>query len=227
MALTRYVADAAQIGAGDTVVDVGCGYGATARLLADERGAHVTGLTLSKAQARRAAPTPGVRILVRDWLDNGLFNARFDAAIAIESLSHMPDKPKAFAELARVVKRGGRVVIVDWLTCDAPGAARRRLLLRPICEEGHLPSMHSSAEYAALLDDAGFTVDRTEDLTDRAARTWSVVARRLPVALATDERLRRRVLRSGELRFGLSLVRIPLAYRLGAMRLGLLAGVRR
>ena len=294
VAMARYVADAAGVSAGSSVVDVGCGYGAVARLLARERLASVVGLTLSAAQAaagraasphgsspaaehaaspqdsspapghaaspqdsslaaghaaspqdaspsaatsprapfpeagasRGAASAPGVSLLVRDWLANGLDDAAFDAAIAIESLSHMPDKPRAFAELGRVVRPGGRVAIVDWLTRESPGPLETRLLLRPICEEGHLPSMHSMGEYAALLRSSGFAVDRAEDLTARAARTWSVVIARLVPLVARDRRLLGALLRSGEARFGLSLLRIPLAYRLGSMRLGLLAAQR-
>ena len=227
VALSRLVADAADVEPGDAVVDVGCGYGATARLLAAERGATVTGLTLSRAQAAAARDAENVKVLVRDWLANGLFDDRYDKAIAIESLSHMPDKPRAFAELGRGVRPGGRVVVVDWLTRDRPGRLETRTLLRPICAEGHLPSMHSSREYEELLRAAGFDVDRVEDLTARAARTWSVVARRLAPLLVKDHALRRRLLRSSEVRFALSLARIPAAYRVGAMRLGLLAGQRR
>jgi tocopherol O-methyltransferase len=226
VALARHVADVAAVARGAEVVDVGCGYGATARLLARERGAAVTGLTLSRAQVSAAPAADNVSLLVRDWLANGLFSGRYDAAIAIESLSHMPDKPRAFAELGRVVKPGGRVVVVDWLTSERPSRLERGLLLRPICEEGHLPSMHSAPEYAALLREAGFAVDRVEDLTARAARTWAVVVRRLVPLLVRDGGLRRRLLRSSEVRFALSLGRIPLAYRLGSMRLGLLAGTR-
>ena len=226
-ALARRVADAAAIGAGDAVVDVGCGYGATSRLVAAERGARMTGLTLSAAQAAAAPPADGVELLVRDWLANDLPDAAFDAAIAIESLSHMPDKPRAFAELGRVVRPDGRVALVDWLTREAPRRAETRLLLRPICEEGHLPSMHSATEYEELLEAAGLTVVAFEDLSSRAWRTWTVVLRRLLPLLARDRRLLRELLRSPERIFALSLLRIPVAYRLGSMRLGLLVAERR
>jgi tocopherol O-methyltransferase len=227
IALTRHVAAAARIGPGDRVVDVGCGYGATARMLARERGAHVTGLTLSAAQARARPPAERVELLVRDWLDNRLPDAAFDAAVSIEAISHMPDKPRAFAELGRVVRPGGRVVIVDWLTRERPSPHEVRRLLRPICEEGHLPSLHAPSEYEALLREAGFAPQGYEDLSVRAARTWTVVARRLPFVLARDPRLTARLLRSPDRVFALSLARIPLAYRVGAMRLGVFVATRR
>jgi tocopherol O-methyltransferase len=223
-ALAERVAAEAGIRAGSDVVDVGCGYGATARLLARDRGATVTGLTLSAAQAAAAPPQPGVTLLVRDWLENGLDDAAFDAAIAIESLSHMPDKPRVFAELARVVRPGGRVVIVDWLAREQPGAAERRLLLDPICREGRLPELHPVSDYERLLRRAGFTVTGVDDVSKRAARTWTVVAQRLPGVLARDPRLL--ALAWPERAFLPSLARIPIALRTGAMRLVLLVAER-
>ena len=228
VALAEHVAGAAGIGAGDEVFDVGCGYGATARLLAG-RGARVTGFTLSAAQAAAAPPTDGVELLVRSWLENGMEDASADAAIAIESLSHMTDKPRAFAELARVVRPGGRVAIVDWLTRERPGPVERRMLLDPICREGHLPSMHPASEYATWLREEGLAVVGFEDLSARAWRTWAVVARRMAALPAHDPALLRELLsaRNPDRRFGFSLARIPIALRSGAMRLGMLVAERR
>ena len=223
-ALAERVAEEASVRAGDAVVDVGCGYGATARLLARDRGATVTGLTVSAGQAAAAPAAPGVTILVRDWLDNGLPGGAFDAAIAIESLSHMADKPRAFAELGRVVRPGGRVVVVDWLARERPRAIERRLLLDPICREGRIPSLHTAGEYAELLRASGLAVSAVDDLTRRAVRTWAVVARRLPGVLARDPRLLAAAW--PERSFLPSLARIPVAERLGTMRLGLLVAQR-
>jgi tocopherol O-methyltransferase len=228
-ALTREVARRLDLAPGDRVVDVGCGYGATARLLAAEHAATVTGLTLSSAQAAAAPPAPGVELLVRSWLRNGLPDGGFDAAVAIESLSHMTDRGRAFAELGRVVRPGGRLVVVDWLAGSPVRRLERRALLEPICAEGRLPGLSTASAYARLLEDAGFDLTHAEDLSDRVWRTWPVVGRRLAVRLARSRETRRALLGRGnpERRFALSLVRIPIAYRTGAMRLVLLAGRRR
>lgn len=214
-------------GGGARVCDVGCGYGGTARVLRETRGAEVTGLTVSRAQfayASERAGEGGLRFHCRDWLANELPASSFDAVIAIESLSHMADKARAFRECARVVGPGGRVVVCDWLAGETPSRVQRQAFLEPICREGRLPSLATAREYKALAQEAGLRVERFEDLSGRVGRTWLICLRRLGRRLAVDPEARRFLLgpRNPDRAFALSMVRIPLAYRTGAMRLGVL-----
>jgi tocopherol O-methyltransferase len=234
LALSRRVADAAHIGADTRVVDVGCGYGATARWLAEERGARVVGLTLSAAQAevarsrrvRAGAPVPEIR--VADWLHNDLPDASFDAVIAIESSTHMPDRPRVFGEMARVLVPGGRLAAVIWMAGDAPRPWQVRHLLEPICREGRLFGMGSATENELWARDAGFGEIRVEDLSAQVTRTWVIVAQRLVRGLLRDPRYRAFLFDSTarERLFAVTIGRIWLAYRTGAMRLGLLSATR-
>jgi hypothetical protein len=75
--------------------------------------------------------------------------------LAIESLSHMVDKQHAFAEAARVLRAGGRRVLVDWMSCDAPSRLQRRAPLAPIVREGRLPSLCTSGDYSEYAGGAG------------------------------------------------------------------------
>lgn len=192
-ALVELVADAARIGPGTRVCDVGCGYGASARLLAGERGALVTGLTLSGAQARYAhsRERPGVTVLQRDWLRNELPDACFDAVIAIESISHMPQRARVFAEAHRVLATGGRLVVLDWLAPQRPRHWQQRTLLEPICREGHLPSLDSLRGYGELCSCAGFSDVRGRDISRHVWRTWPIVLGRGVRRLGHDAELRR------------------------------------
>jgi tocopherol O-methyltransferase len=210
------------------VVDIGCGYGETARRLAAMRGVDVTGLTVSAAQAGYAATRPvtggRVEILVRDWLANGLPDGGFDRAYAIESSEHMPDKQRFFDEAFRVLRPGGVFGIYAWLSKTAPKPWEVRHLLEPICREGRLPGMGDEAEYRAMAEAAGFRVELVSDISDRVRRTWSICLRRVVGKLATEARYRRFLMeRSAENRvFALTLGRLLLAYRTRSMRYCLL-----
>lgn len=231
--LVRLAAEEAHVRTGTRVCDVGCGYGATARLLAREVGAEVVGVTLSRAQCERAhaLARPGDRVCVRlgDWLENDLESASFDAALAIESTEHMTDKPRCFAEIRRVLRPGGRAVVAAWLAAERPRPWHVRHLLEPICREGRLPSMGSETDYRGLLDRADLAIERFHDLTARVARTWSVCARRAVLRLAVDPRARAYALgRIGRNRVFLKTVfRIRAAYATGAMRYGMFAAIAR
>ena len=224
-ALADRVIGAAGLDTTSRVVDIGCGYGATAHRAAVTTGAHVTGLTLSAEQAAvardRAVPdsVPRPEIRVRDWLANGLPDAAFDAAWAVESTTHMPDRPRVFAEVARVLKPGGRFVLCVWAVSDGPAPWHVRHLLEPICREGRLAGMGTMDENRAWIESAGLVVEREEDWSRVVAPTWTIVARRVLRGLATDERYRRAVVR-GEGVFALTVPRLVLAFRTGAMRYG-------
>lgn len=229
--LVDHVADALALRAGEAVVDVGAGYGATARHLAARRGVRITGFTVSSSQHAYAVQRDGAdctnpKMVLRDWHTNRLPSDSVDAVLAIESTEHMEDLPLALSEMRRVLRPGGRLAVCAWLTADAPPAWQRRLLTEPIRREGRLVTMGNEAEIAGLLRDSGFAGVTFEDLTVGVRRTWSICLRRLAGRLATDARYRRYALRAtnGERVFAATMVRILTAYHVGAMRYGLFLG---
>ena len=225
-ALVRLVEERLDLRPGQDVCDVGCGYGATAADLAARRGVSVLGLTVSAAQERvaRARAVAAFACLHRDWLDNRLPDASFDRVYAIESSEHMVDKQRFFTEAARVLRPGGRLVVCAWLAGDAARPWEVRHLLAPICVEGRLPSMGTRADYEELAARAGLVLVGHEDIGRQVRRTWAICLRRLAVRLVTDRDVRRlatsRTTRSRD--FLLSLPRLLVALRTGAMRYGVL-----
>jgi tocopherol O-methyltransferase len=227
-ALSAAVADKLQLAPGQSVCDVGCGYGGTSRLLADRWGCEVTGLTLSGAQIAYAAsahPRANPKLMQQDWLENDFPNAGFDAVLSIESSEHMVDKPRFFAEVARTLKPGGRFANCVWLSSEKPSPAAVNHLLEPICREGRLPSMGSESEYRAMMADAGLRVTSFEDLTPYVWRTWWLCLTRAAKGILTERSYRAFLLdpRNSDRSFAITLLRILWAYRSGAMRYGLFA----
>ena len=189
----------------------------------------VTGLTISQEQHARAEQRTGsVRFLLRDWLHNDLAEQSFDGAYAIESTEHMSDKERCFAEAHRVTKPGGKLVICAWLASESARSWEIRHLLEPICREGQLPGMGTREEYVDFAARAGFELLSFEDISRQVRRTWDICLLRLMKRLATDSSYRKLVT-SSETRnrsFALSLPRLMLAYRTGAMRYGLFTFAR-
>jgi tocopherol O-methyltransferase len=208
---------------GDRIVDIGCGYGATAARLSERLGVEITGFTLSEEQAKVARVRPGpLTFYVRDWLANGMPDANFAHAYAIESSEHIADKPGLFRETARVLQPRGRFVVCAWLAEDAPSRWRVKHLLEPICREGRLPGIGTRGEYLIWAQAAGFKLAAYEDVSRQVRRTWSIVTCRVLAKLVTTRRYRRYLFGRGNRhrQFALSLPRLILAYRTGAMRYG-------
>lgn len=228
-ALVDLVGERMEPEAGQHFCDIGCGYGATAERLATSYDVEVTGLTISQEQHARAEQRTGsVRFLLRDWLHNDLAEQSFDGAYAIESTEHMSDKERCFAEAHRVTKPGGKLVICAWLASESARSWEIRHLLEPICREGQLPGMGTREEYVDFAECAGFELLSFEDISHQVRRTWDICLPRLMKRLATDSSYRKLVT-SSETRnrsFALSLPRLMLAYRTGAMRYGLFTFAR-
>lgn len=223
-ALSDHVGEQLNLTPGDSIVDIGCGYGATAERLSERKHVNVTGFTLSEEQVRIASGRPGALTFhVRDWLDNDLPAAAYDAAYAIESTEHIADKAALFREVARVLKPGARFVVCAWLSENHPRRWRIRHLLEPICREGRLPGMGTRGEYEEWAAAAGLRVIGYEDVSRQVRKTWTIVARRVAGKLVTTRRYRRYLLgRDNRHRqFALSLPRLILAYRSGAMGYGI------
>lgn len=97
------------------VLDAGCG-GGRYSLLASKHGAHVLGVDLSDAVEKAAtlcSPYPDTTIVQADLLNLPLADHSFDVAFSIGVMHHSPDPRKAFSEVARTVKPGGRLAV--WL----------------------------------------------------------------------------------------------------------------
>lgn len=117
------VVDAAAPGAGERVLDIGCGTG-NAALLAAERGARVTGVDpagrlLGVARERAAAQHLEVTFLPGEAAALPIDDGSVDVALSVFAVIFAPDPARAVAEIARVVRPGGRLVLSAWIPTGA------------------------------------------------------------------------------------------------------------
>jgi ubiquinone/menaquinone biosynthesis C-methylase UbiE len=165
---------------GERLLEVGSGSGVVCRLLAPHvlPGGYVLGVDISPvmaAEARRYAVSAG--------FDDGLAfeagaaealacpDASFDGAVAARLLLHVADPVAVVRELIRVVKPGGRVIVMDWdfetVTVDHPDRELTRRLLHWRCDH-HGGNNWSGRQLWRQLRVAG--------LKDLSAHPWVAVA---------------------------------------------------
>lgn len=129
---------------GKLVADVGCGKGRFARVI-QERYPAARVCAVDIAEAMLAHVPQGVYRTAAAMTELPLASGSCDGAYATESLEHAVDIPKAVAELCRIVKPGGRIVIIDkdvkaWGRLETPpwerwfGRAELEKLLAKHCE---------------------------------------------------------------------------------------------
>ncbi len=97
---------------GKRAADIGCGKGRFARIVKERfPTAQVAAVDLAEAMLSHAPPN--LQRIAASMTGLPLATESMDAAYATESLEHAVDIPKAVQELARIVKPGGRIVIID------------------------------------------------------------------------------------------------------------------
>jgi SAM-dependent methyltransferase len=106
--------------AGDRLVDVGCGTGDQVRMLAAAVGptGSVVGIDPSEAMLTEARRRTGTRLSrceyrLGDATGLGLDDGSVDGVRCERVFQHLADPAAAMAELVRVTRPGGRIVVID------------------------------------------------------------------------------------------------------------------
>lgn len=121
-------ADRAEVGPGDSTLDVCCGTGDLSLELAARvsPGGHVVGCDFSEPMldlAREKADARGVRGVRFEWADalSLPYDAgRFDAVTVGFGVRNFADHDRGLREMARVLKPGGRLVVLEFTTPRRP-----------------------------------------------------------------------------------------------------------
>ena len=175
-AATLELARAAGVDSTKRVLDVGSGVGGTSRCLAREFGCRVTGVDLTDEYCR-AAEMLSARIGLAELVDYRQGDAThlpfpdrsFDIVWSEHVAMNIPDKPKLYREMYRVLKPGGTLAIYDILA----GPSGPVLFPVPWARTSESSFLATPDELRDVLEESGFTVAAWTDTTD-VARAWFV-----------------------------------------------------
>lgn len=199
----RRLADMLKLQPGQTVLEIGCGWGSFARLLAKEYGVKVVGLTLSTEQRDEALQriagdglTDRIEIRLQDYRD---VTGTFDAIASIEMLEAVGEAywPTYFATLRDRLAPGGhaaiQVITIDDRNYDSY-RSNPDFIQKYIFPGGMLPSPSRLARHVeeaglATLANDGFALDYARTLAVWRARfltAWPAIKEQ-----GFDDRFRR------------------------------------
>ncbi len=170
-----------QLPTGTTVLDVGCGIGGSSRMLAKDYGFHVTGVTISPQQVKRAQQLTSQGLSAQFKVDDAMAlsfpDASFDVVWSVEAGPHMPEKAVFARELMRVLKPGGVLVVADWNQRDdrtVPLNFWEKPVMRQLLDQWSHPEFASIEGFAEQLAATGLVEGgvMTEDWTESTLPSW-------------------------------------------------------
>jgi len=154
------------------VLDIGSGYGGSARYLVEHYGCHVGCLNLSEVQNARNRElnarnkcSLAINVVDGSFEDIPVTDGSFDVVWSQDAILHSTRRKQVFAEVGRVLRKGGQFIFTDPMVGEScPPEA-----LQPILDRVRLDSLGSLREYRTLLSELDFDELEFADLTPHLA----------------------------------------------------------
>jgi geranyl diphosphate 2-C-methyltransferase len=162
---------------GDRVMDGGSGRGGTSFMIYDRFGCRLDGvnfcehhITFAERLAQRRGCADKVGFHYANMVKTPFADASFDAVVTNETTMYV-DLFEAFREFARVLRPGGRYVLVTWCENDAvtPVSAEVTAINDHYCCQ-----IHRRGTYLKALAESGLVVSRVLDYTQQAIPYWEL-----------------------------------------------------
>jgi len=146
------------------ILDAGCGVGGTSIYLAKKYpNVEFIGLAISSEQINLANnlakkyQVKNVKFKTKSYLDTGLPDNYLDAIFALESVCYQKDKKDFMREAYRILKPGGKLVVLDGFLIRSPSNPIVLKIYKSWCRGRRLSKLESPKYFMSSLSNEGFT----------------------------------------------------------------------
>ncbi len=182
-----------------SIADLGCGVGASLFYIHPrlQNPAPALGLTLSPVQAKLAqesAKQLGLQDQIRfaegDFTSVPLPSESLDAVYSVEAVCHAVDPEKYFKEAGRLLRKGGKLILVDDYQAARSFSSRETKWLKAYIDGWYVPGVRTVEQTIAFANNHGLRLKKNEELTphlrlrnlpDLLARTLLFLGEKLPI----------------------------------------------
>ena len=164
------------------VIDLGAGYGGSARYLAKQSGCNVTCLNISEVQNSRnrllnqhQGLDQQIEVRHGSFEETPCPDSSMDIVWSQDSFLHSSQKEKVLSEISRIMAPGGELIFTDPMQADNCPQG----VLQPVYDRLNLESMGSFAFYRETLKSLGFKETNVIDLTPQLRNHYDYVRQNL------------------------------------------------
>jgi len=182
LTVERMASQLSALASGSRVLDLGAGYGGSARYLAALTGCHVTCLNLSEVQNQRNRELNHqqklatlVEVKHGSFEDIPCEDNSYDLVWSQDAFLHSSSKSRVVEEIDRVLKPGGEVVFTDPMQADSCPAG----VLQPVYDRLNLDSLASPGFYRQSFTARKYTELAGPDLTGQLRTHYAMVRKSL------------------------------------------------
>ncbi len=166
------------------VLDIGSGYGGTARYLAKANGCHVDCLNLSDVHNQRNRSltkeqglADKIRVIEGNFEDIPLEDQQYDVVLSQDAIVHSSNRRKVLEEVWRVLKPSGEFIFTDLMQSDNCSAD----VLKMVYERIHLESMGSIGFYKQVAQELGLEKIKIIPMNEQLINHYSHVLQEIEV----------------------------------------------
>ena len=164
------------------VLDIGSGYGGTARHLAKTTNCQVDCLNLSETQNQRNRQlnqeqnlTDKITVIDGSFENIPAEDNQYDLVLSQDAILHSGNRKQVLAEVFRVLKPGGDFIFTDPMQSDDCPTG----VLQPVLDRIHLDSMGSIDFYSKTAIELGFEKIQVLEMTDQLINHYTHVLKEL------------------------------------------------
>lgn len=169
----KYIKDL-KIADAKKVIDLSCGRGGFTNIMAQNTKGNVLGIDISASQLLHTSKfnRPNLKFKKHDVMKIDELTEKFDAVSYLDAECYLPDKNLALSKIAKIMRSGGRLLIMGWCKQSGLNSIQEELVLHPFMKYWAIPNLETKENYEKYFKQNGFKIIKIEDMNHKVKKDW-------------------------------------------------------